>query len=426
MSTVDTSKWIKGKNYPEWMDDIAVSMISKGYLLSDEDVFDAYKRVSKSASRRLKRKDLQPFFYEAIEKCNEKYGSYGAQVCFDENNILILEVKSFQANQMLNSHTRHCIKDSLYQWDHYVGGEGCYNKQYYIYNFNLPSYDTKSVIGITIEPRQKIRACHLKDDAGYSSSIKSLLSSCEKEYGIKEDLFAQLKPMTPEEVEKRRRAKVAEREIVKKGLTIEQINRYVKEDGANINKDNCVALLHAVEENDLEKAGVILGLGGSPNLRSKADAIINKAQSLDMIKLLVSNGSELTGEVFNNICNDLDAVEYCLKQGLDPNFDNSLPFRRSCKGSWKTKDDIGEGYFEVMKLLVKYGAKLSDEGNRHMQVKWAAEYGRLNFIDFMIEKGVKSGFKAAKSWLSHSRKIPADTKVEVEAYLDAKIKQYES
>jgi ribonucleoside-diphosphate reductase alpha chain len=68
MSTVDTSKWVKGKNYPEWMDDIAVSMISKGYLLPDEDVFDAYKRVSKAASRRLKRKDLQPFFYEAIVK----------------------------------------------------------------------------------------------------------------------------------------------------------------------------------------------------------------------------------------------------------------------------------------------------------------------------------------------------------------------
>ena len=55
---VDTSKWLKGKNYPEWMDDIAVSMISKGYLIYDEDVFDAFKRVSKAAARRLKRKDL--------------------------------------------------------------------------------------------------------------------------------------------------------------------------------------------------------------------------------------------------------------------------------------------------------------------------------------------------------------------------------
>ena len=65
---IDTTNWIKGKNYPEWMDDIAISMISKGYLLPDEDVFDAYKRVSKSAARRLRKKELQPFFYEAIVK----------------------------------------------------------------------------------------------------------------------------------------------------------------------------------------------------------------------------------------------------------------------------------------------------------------------------------------------------------------------
>jgi len=67
-SHVDTTNWIKGKNFPTWMDEIAVSMISKGYLLPDEDVFDAYKRVSKAAARRLRRKDLQPFFYEAMVK----------------------------------------------------------------------------------------------------------------------------------------------------------------------------------------------------------------------------------------------------------------------------------------------------------------------------------------------------------------------
>jgi len=65
---VDTTNWIKGKNYPVWFDEIGLSMISKGYLLPDEDVFDAYKRVSKFAARRLRRKDLQPFFYEAMVK----------------------------------------------------------------------------------------------------------------------------------------------------------------------------------------------------------------------------------------------------------------------------------------------------------------------------------------------------------------------
>ena len=65
---MDTSKWVKGKDYPEFMDDIAVSMISKGYLLPDENVFDAYKRISKFAARRLRRKDLQPIFYDALIK----------------------------------------------------------------------------------------------------------------------------------------------------------------------------------------------------------------------------------------------------------------------------------------------------------------------------------------------------------------------
>lgn len=64
----NTSKWIKGKDYPSWMDEIGISIISQGYLLPDENVFDAFKRVSKFAARRLKRKELQPIFYEAIEK----------------------------------------------------------------------------------------------------------------------------------------------------------------------------------------------------------------------------------------------------------------------------------------------------------------------------------------------------------------------
>jgi ribonucleotide reductase alpha subunit len=65
---VDTTNWIKGKHYPEWMNEISLSMISKGYLLPDEDVFGAFKRVSRAAAKRLKRKDLQPYFYEAMTK----------------------------------------------------------------------------------------------------------------------------------------------------------------------------------------------------------------------------------------------------------------------------------------------------------------------------------------------------------------------
>jgi hypothetical protein len=65
---VDTRKWVVGKDYPEWMEEIGISTISKGYLLPDENVFDSFKRVSKAAAKRLKRKDLQPIFYEVMVK----------------------------------------------------------------------------------------------------------------------------------------------------------------------------------------------------------------------------------------------------------------------------------------------------------------------------------------------------------------------
>jgi hypothetical protein len=404
----------------------------KAYKKGDKRYFGPlfrYKNIRefiKAAQNYLKSSENDTIiaFYDKINACNEKYGYLGSDTVFEENGILIIEVKSFQANQFLNGHTRHCIKDYASQWESYVASHD--NKQYYIYNFNIPQYDNYSTIGITIEPGQSVRACHAKDDANILGSIKNILKKWEKEYDIKDDLFAQLKPMTGPEVERRRRAKIAEREIVKKGLTIEQIKGYVKEDGANINKDNCVALLHAVEENNHEKAKVILELGGSPNLRSKADAIVNKAQDLDMIKLLVSNGSELTGEVFNNICNDVDAVEYCLKQGLNPNFDNSLPIRRCCRGGWESIDKIGEGYLDVFQLLIKYGAKLVDDAGRNMPVKWAAEYGRLDFIDIMIEKGVRGGFKAALTWLSHSRKTSPEVKKKTIEYLEDKVQKFES
>jgi ribonucleoside-diphosphate reductase alpha chain len=47
---------------------LVLSIISQGYLLPEENVFKAFNRVSKAAGRRLKRKDLQPFFYEAMTK----------------------------------------------------------------------------------------------------------------------------------------------------------------------------------------------------------------------------------------------------------------------------------------------------------------------------------------------------------------------
>ena len=32
----NTDEWVKGKDYPEWMDEISLATISKGYLLPGE------------------------------------------------------------------------------------------------------------------------------------------------------------------------------------------------------------------------------------------------------------------------------------------------------------------------------------------------------------------------------------------------------
>ena len=51
----DYSKWTAGKEYPEWMDEISLATVSKGYLLPGEDVKKAYRRVAKAAAYRLKK-----------------------------------------------------------------------------------------------------------------------------------------------------------------------------------------------------------------------------------------------------------------------------------------------------------------------------------------------------------------------------------
>ena len=62
----DTTQWVKGKDYPEWMDEVGVATISKGYLLPDETPKKAYRRVAKSIAERINRPDLENKFFKYI------------------------------------------------------------------------------------------------------------------------------------------------------------------------------------------------------------------------------------------------------------------------------------------------------------------------------------------------------------------------
>ena len=62
----DYTQWERGKDYPEFFDDVALSTISKGYLLPGETPRKAYRRVANAVAERLNRPDLASKFFKYI------------------------------------------------------------------------------------------------------------------------------------------------------------------------------------------------------------------------------------------------------------------------------------------------------------------------------------------------------------------------
>jgi hypothetical protein len=144
-----------------------------------------------------------------------------------------------------------------------------------------------------------------------------------------------------------------------------------------------------------------------------------------MIKLLVTNHAILTGDVFNNVVCDEDALEFCLKAGADANFNSNLPIRKVCKGTWRSLTEIGESYFAGYQMLLKYGVK-TEEAGKNFVVKWAAEYGRMDIINDQMTKGCKTGFVDAFAWMGHTRKLPnEDLKKQVGQFLKENALKFE-
>ena len=65
---VDYSQWVAGKDYPEWMTEISLATVSKGYMLPGETPKKAYKRVADTVAMRLGRPDLSSKFQKYMWK----------------------------------------------------------------------------------------------------------------------------------------------------------------------------------------------------------------------------------------------------------------------------------------------------------------------------------------------------------------------
>jgi hypothetical protein len=332
-------------------------------------------------------------FIKKIDEVNTKFGPQnGSRVIYNKDGYLVIEVHTYIANRELNGHTSHCIARSGSYWDSYLKD---YNKQYYVYNFNLDPTDKDSVIGMTIEPNGNISAAHNKPDNNVTSTFKSKM----KEWDIPFVLFA---PMSKEEVEIKKRRIEASKRIINPGLTTELAEKCL-EDGADPNAKNGLPLKNAVKEDNKELVSLLLKRGAMPNMSSDgvtSDTAISHAKDLEMVKILVSAGASLSSNVFRNVANDSQAVKYLLEAGMDPNFDRGYPFRKAAQN----------GDIESMELLLKYadnipGEKLSVAEKqlsmlterRHMSLKWAAEKLHVDATIFIINKLFELGDPSLKN-----------------------------
>jgi len=330
-------------------------------------------------------------FVQKIDEVNTKFGPQnGAKIIYDKDGYLVIEVMTYIANRELNGHTSHCIARSQGYWDNYLES---YNKQYYIYNFNLEPTNARSVIGMTIKPNGELRAAHDKLDASVLTNFKSLV----KEWGLSMDAFP---PMSKEEQDIRKRRIEASKKIVETNVSVEDAIKAL-EDGADPNAKGGLPLKNAVKADNFDLVNLLLQKGAMPNMveSNSSETAVSHAKNLEMVKLLVSKGATLNTSVFRNVATNPEAVEYLLKAGLDPNFDRGFPFRVASK----------QGDVKSMELLLKYadnipGEKLSIQEKqllmvserRLMALKWAVQHGKVESVIFIMEKLKELGFEDLK------------------------------
>jgi hypothetical protein len=345
-------------------------------------------------------------FIETIYK-TMKYGKdHASELLFDENGIIVFDLKSFSACKDLCGATSWCIMRWHSHWEDYVGGETVYNRQYVIVNFNISMSERESFIGATIKPGKVLRAAHYKNDNavggdrygddGKMSALKNVLFEMAREYdlpGGQSVLFDLLEPMSDEEVDRKKRRVSANRNIVKSEITLDELKQYHVEDGGDINAEKGKALDNAVDEDSLEKVEYLLGAGALTTLKDdEFDATINNVKSFDVLKLLLNHGAELTPHAFRPMLGNYDAVKFCLDNGMSPDLSNGMPLRRSVK----------EGYFDMVKLFVEHGAREGSEDGKVMKI--CLENDHIEMAEWLLANGFNKSLNKSIDWLGICRK----------------------
>lgn len=93
------------------------------------------------------------------ESALQKAEHVGAEVFYEEENLVILKIETFEQSKLLGS-SSWCISRDASYFDSYATD----NEQYFIYDFSKESTDIASMIGLTISPDGEHVASHYKND----------------------------------------------------------------------------------------------------------------------------------------------------------------------------------------------------------------------------------------------------------------------
>jgi hypothetical protein len=99
--------------------------------------------------------------------------NYYLKMVYDDGEIMVIRVLSYDAIQTIGSDTSWCIKDSLSYWVDYVSGN---NVQLVILDFTVPRTSPNRKIGVTIYEGGTFNTAHNSNDSYMSkSSVNEIL-----------------------------------------------------------------------------------------------------------------------------------------------------------------------------------------------------------------------------------------------------------
>lgn len=138
-----------------------------------------YSEFKSDIDKFLNKKDNIDSILKSIEESENTY------LVYNKDGIIVSEVFSREDSCKIGSSSWCISGNGGSYWDQYAGIESG-NKQYFLWNLNVPSRDIDSQVGITIQSDNKQRTAHLKND-----SYVNIDDYCKK-FNIPRNIFKSL------------------------------------------------------------------------------------------------------------------------------------------------------------------------------------------------------------------------------------------